>query len=266
MIALPGSFAQFGDMALLVGLSTARLAVAFLLLPMFTQETMPPLVRNSLFLGLAVITLTLQPNAGPVAMDATRWLTLFAKEAFIGIAIGIFASSLLWAIESAGQLIDAKAGTSLGALIDPMNGQQTSNSGLFLARLGTFVFMASGGFMFLVGVLLESYALWPVLAPMPELRPDAAGGFEQALGRMMLLMLLIAAPVLLVLYIIDAALGLVNRYAPAVNLLTIAPPLKSLIATVVLMILLGSFIDLLVTEFTQRTPTILTTLQKLLVR
>jgi type III secretion protein T len=266
MLAIPGSAVQFGDMALLLGISTVRLAVAFLLLPMFTQEAIPPLVRNSLFLGLAVITLTLQPSASPASLDAARWLMLFAKEAFIGIAIGIFASSLLWAIESAGQLIDAKAGTSLGALIDPMNGQQTSNSGLFLARLGTFVFMASGGFMFLVGVLLESYALWPVMTPMPELRPDAASGFEQALGRMMLLMLLIAAPVLLVLYIIDAALGLVNRYAPAVNLLTIAPPLKSLIATVVLMILLGSFIDLLVQEFTQRIPGILTTLQKLLVR
>ena len=180
--------------------------------------------------------------------------------------MGIFASSLLWAVESAGQIIDAKAGTSLGALVDPLNGQQTSNTGLFLARLGTFVFMASGGFMALVGVLLESYAVWPVAAAMPELRPEASAVFEAALGRMMLLMLLIAAPVLLVHYVIDAALGLVNRYAPAVNLLTISPPIKALVTTVLVMMLLGSIIDMLVQEFTQRVPGILKLLQTTLVR
>jgi type III secretion protein T len=253
-------------MALLLGLSTVRLAVAFLLLPMFTQEAMPPLVRNSLFIGIATITLALQPAASPMSMDAARWLVLFAKEAFIGIAIGIFASSLLWAVESAGQIIDAKAGTSLGGMVDPLNGQQTSNTGLFLARLGTFVFMASGGFMALVGVLLESYAVWPVAAAMPELRPEASATFEAALGRMMLLMLLIAAPVLLVHYVIDAALGLVNRYAPSVNLLTISPPVKALVTTVLVMMLLGSIIDMLVQEFTQRVPGILKILQSSLVR
>ena len=263
---MAGTLAQYGDMALLLVLATVRLSFAFLLLPMFTQEAMPPLVRNSLFIGIATITLALQPVASPTTMDAARWLILFAKEAFIGIAIGIFASSLLWAVESAGQIIDAKAGTSLGAMVDPLNGQQTSNTGLFLARLGTFVFMASGGFMALVGVLLESYAVWPVTAAMPELRPEASAAFEAALGRMMLLMLLIAAPVLLVHYVIDAALGLVNRYAPAINLLTISPPIKALVTTVLVMMLLGSIIDMLVQEFTQRIPGILRVLQTSLVR
>jgi type III secretion protein T len=96
-----------------------------------------------------------------------------------------------------------------------------------------------------------------VTSALPTLRPDAVSSFEGALGRIMLLMLMLAGPVLVVLYVIDAALGLVNRYAPSINLLTIAPPVKSLLALGVVMVLLGSIIDLMVVEFTQKLPAIL---------
>jgi len=251
------AFSRLSDLALLLGLSTVRLAVAFLLLPMFTQESLPALVRNSLFVGIGVITLAMQPTAVPPGLDVGSWVGLFAKEAFIGAVIGFFASSLLWAVESAGQLIDAKSGASLGAMVDPFSGNQSSNTGVLLARIGSWVFMASGGFMFLVGVLLESYVAWPVTSALPALRPEAVSSFEGALGRIMLLMLMLAGPVLVVLYVIDAALGLVNRYAPSINLLTIAPPVKSLLALGVVMVLLGSIIDLMVVEFTQKLPAIL---------
>jgi CO/xanthine dehydrogenase Mo-binding subunit len=91
---------------------------------------------------------------------------LEAKEAFVGLLIGLFASTVLWAVEAAGMLIDAKAGTQLAQLVDPINGQQTSQTGQFLARLATYVFMASGGFMFMVGALVESFAVWPVTASL----------------------------------------------------------------------------------------------------
>ena len=260
------AYTQLGDLALLLGLSTIRLSVAFLLLPMFTQESLPGVVRNSLFVGLAVMTLAVQPLAAPAQMDPGRWMVLFGKEAFIGLAIGIFASSLLWAVESAGMLIDGKAGTSMGQMVDPLSGNQTSNTGLFLARLGTYVFMASGGFMFLVGLLLESYAVWPVISTLPQLRPDASDSFESALARMMLLMLMLAAPVLVVLFVADLALGLINRYAPGLNLLTIAPALKSLLAVLLMMMMLGSMIDLLVNEFTVRNLGILRLIDSLFSR
>jgi type III secretion protein T len=246
------AFQSLTDVALLLGLSVTRLAVAFILLPMFTQESLPPLVRNSLFVALAVMTLAIQPQSGAPALDAVGWVVLFAKEAFIGLAIGLFASTVLWAVEAAGMLIDAKAGTQLAQIVDPINGQQTSQTGQFLARLAAYVFMASGGFMFMVGALLESFAVWPVTAPMPALRPGAFGVFESEFGRLMLLATMIAAPVVVILFVLEAALGLMNRYAPSLNLLAIALPLKALTAVVLVAVLLGTTVDLMVREFTTR--------------
>lgn len=237
------------SLALLLGLSLTRLAVAFLLLPMFTQEAMPALVRNSLFVSLAVTALAVQPPFTPVSIDAVTWVGLFLKEAFIGLVFGLLASSVLWAVEMAGLLIDTKAGTQMGQLIDPINGQATSATGLFFARLATFIFMASGGFMFMVGALMESYAVWPVQRGLQAPSAVTVTAFEAEFARMMLLATLIAAPIIVILFLLELALGLVNKYAPSLNLLASTPPLKALLATVLVAVLLGSSIDLLVREF-----------------
>ncbi|MFN7641966.1 MAG: type III secretion system export apparatus subunit SctT [Burkholderiales bacterium] len=244
------AFQSPADLALLLGLSVTRLAVAFLMLPMFTQESLPPVVRNSLFVALGVMTLTVQPQGVALAVDAVSWMALFAKEAFIGLAIGLFASTVLWAVEAAGMLIDAKAGTQLGQIIDPINGQQTSQTGQFLARLATYVFMASGGFMLLVGALVESFAVWPVTAQLPALRPGTLGVFEAEFGRLMLLATMIAAPVIVILFVLENALGVMNRYVPNLNLLALALPLKAMAAVLLVAVLMGTTVDLMVREFT----------------
>ena len=253
-------------LALQLGLALTRLAVAFLMLPMFTQEALPALVRNSLFVSLAMTAIAVQPQAAPLAVDAVTWFVLFAKEAFIGLVFGLFASTVLWAVEIAGTLIDTKAGTQFGQIVDPINGQSSSNTGLFLARMSTYVFMASGGFMFMVGALVESYSVWPVAGTLPAVRPDAVGTFEAEFARLMLLATLIAAPVIVILFVLEAALGLMNKYAPTLNLLSSTPSLKSLVATVLVALLMGSTVDLLVREFTTRHASLLGWVERLIGR
>ena len=51
------AFGNLGDMALLAALASTRFAVAFLLLPVLAQETVPATVRGALFLGFGVIML-----------------------------------------------------------------------------------------------------------------------------------------------------------------------------------------------------------------
>jgi type III secretion protein T len=240
------------DLALQVGLALTRLALAFLMLPMLTQEALPALVRNTLFVGLAISAVAALPPLAPVQADAMTWLGLFGKEALIGLAFGLFSSTMLWAVEMAGTLIDTKAGTQMAQIVDPVNGQASSNTGVFLARLSTYVFMASGGFMFMVGALLESYAVWPVGMPITAPRPEAVAGFESEFARLMLLTTMIAAPIIVILFIAEATLGLINKFAPSLNLLALAPPVKALLTTLMIAMLLGTVIDLLVHEFTTR--------------
>ena len=105
-------YGNLRDVALLLGLSATRVAVAFLLVPLFTNELVPQLVRNALFVAIALLSLMLQPAPAPLVLSTWQWLALFAKEAFIGGVIGFMVSGVMWAFEAAGALIDTKAGTS----------------------------------------------------------------------------------------------------------------------------------------------------------
>lgn len=222
---------DLGQALLLWGLCAARIATAFLLLPLFSQDVVPALVRNAIFMSLAGLAMALQ---GPALLQAqlpwgSAWglLLCLGREVFIGAALGFFWALLLWAFEAAGQIIDTKIGATTAQIVDPLGGHQTSLNGALLSRLAGWVFMSSGGFMLMVGSLLESYALLPLHGQNLNLWPGGARLFESGFGRLMALSLLIAAPALLLSWVMDMAMGLINRFAPQLNVASVASSLKS---------------------------------------
>jgi len=242
----------WADQLLLLGVSTARIAVAFLLLPVFSTDTIPAMVRNSILVSLGLVSLILQPAIDTSLIAPIQWVGIFAKEVFVGLVIGFFFGSVLWALEAAGQIIDTKVGATLAQIVDPLSGHQTSLNGALLGRLAGIVFIFSGGLSLLVQLVMESYALWPVASPMPRLDPRGLGLFEAEFGRLMLLATVFSAPVLTVLFLIDLALGLMNRFAQQLNVFTLSLSLKSYAATAVLLLLTGSFAEAVARDIRSR--------------
>lgn len=238
------------DAALLLGLSTMRVAVAFLLVPLFTQDLIPGLIRNALFLALAMLGLLVQ-EVRPLQLGGWQWAVLYGREALLGAALGFLYAGMMWSFEMAGQLIDTKVGSSQAQVMDPLSGHQTSLTGAFLARLASWVFMASGGFMLFAATLLDSFALWPLHGEW-QLLPTAGLAFEAEFGRMLRLALLVAAPSLLLLYLVDGVLGLINRYAQQLNVFSLSMSIKAVVGHLVLLLQLGSVVALLNEELLAR--------------
>jgi type III secretion protein T len=258
-------FGPLSDTALLLGLSTTRVAIAFLLVPLFSAELVPALVRNSIFLAIAVLSLALQPSAGPMTLGGWQWATMFAKEIFIGGSIGLMYAGVMWAFEAAGQMIDTKVGATQAQVTDPMSGQQTSLNGAFLGRLASWMFMAGGGFMMMIGTLMESFAHWPVRMPLAGLAADGARVFEGEFGRIMLLTLLVAAPSFVLLYLVEGVLGLVNRFAQQLNVFSLAMSLKAVAATWIIWIQLVTLTRLLEDDLLSRHEIVVRALRGLIV-
>jgi type III secretion protein T len=59
--------------------SLTRLATAFLVIPALAPETVPPLVRNSLFVSLGLVLLAVQPDTLAIRPDVVGWIALFAR-------------------------------------------------------------------------------------------------------------------------------------------------------------------------------------------
>lgn len=257
-------FSWLSSHALLVGLATTRIAVAFLLLPVFTSELIPPLIRNAIFVAFALISVMLQPTISVADFSTGDWIMLFAKEAFVGAAIGVFFGIMLWAFEAAGQVIDTQIGATMAQIIDPLSGHQTSLTGAFLSRLANFVFMAVGGLLILIGILMESYALWPIGQVLPDLAKLGVTLFEAEFSNFFQLMLLISAPMLVVLFIIDSVLGLVNRYAQELNVFFLSMSLKALAAVAMLLIMVPPLVQLIIDKVADHSALTLDSLRQLL--
>ncbi|MFS0710206.1 type III secretion system export apparatus subunit SctT [Brevundimonas phoenicis] len=249
------------DNAILVAVSTTRVATTFLLMPLLSPQTVPAMVRNSIFLVFGLAVLTMQPQMAQMTLPTVQWILLFGKEALVGVVIGFFFATMLWAFEAAGQIIDTKVGATMAQVVDPLSGHQTSLNGEFLGRLANFVFMFSGGLLLLVGTILDSFVIWPIGSLTPVLTMSSLSLFEGEFTRLMTLAVLFASPVLVVLFVTDGALGLVNRYAPQLNVFSLSLSIKAWLATLIILIMMTGLVQTLLNEIMGRHDTVLEVLK-----
>jgi len=240
--------ASLGDRVIVVALSTVRIAIAFLIMPLFARDSIPPLVRNAIFMSMAVVGVAVQPAGDVSAITSSAWANLVIKEAMIGLAIGLLFGLFLWAFESAGVIIDFQIGVSFALFFDPIIGNEATLFGTLFSRFANYLFLIAGGMMLMVGALIESFAVWPLLEPLDGLREASVRLFEAELSRFMSLTARIAGPIMLVLFLIDVGLGLINRYAPQFNVFFLSMSIKALSATLLVIILLPFLVDVLLGE------------------
>jgi type III secretion protein T len=237
-------FDDVGNNVLGVALTIPRITAAFLALPLLSSSSMPPLVRNSFFVSLAIVVFPIAAAASPYTnMGDGHWSAVILKEIFIGLAIGFAFGIVFWAIGAAGNLIDAKVGTTMASIVDPLAGHQTSLTGAFLTQFASWLFMASGAFMIFLDLLLTSYQVWPVSDFIPKLNPAGGTFFIGQFSSMMTIALLIAGPALVIMSLVDIGFGLINRYAQQLNVFQLSQPIKAWIATWIILLMLGVLVQ-----------------------
>jgi type III secretion protein T len=237
-------FDLLGNPLLALALTLPRIIGAFVMLPLMTQQTVPAMVRNSFMVSLAIIALPVALAGLPMEqLGAAQWPVTILKELFIGVALGFCFGIVFWAMSAVGGVIDTQVGMAMASVMDPVQGHQVTLHGEFLSQLATWLFMASGAFMVFLDLLMTSYALWPVSSFFPDLPAAGMALFVGQFGFMMTAVLVLAAPIMVILLVIDLSFGLVNRYAPQLNVFALTMPIKAWLATGLVLLLLGVFIE-----------------------
>jgi type III secretion protein T len=239
------NFDSVTNLMLALGLVLPRVIGAFMMLPLLTSENMPPLVRNSFMVSLGIIAIPVAVNGVPLhALGTLDWAPIILKELFIGISIGFCFGMVFWAISAAGNVIDTQVGMTLAQVFDPIQGHQASLHGSFLSQFAAWLFMASGAFLVFLDLLLSSYAMWPVTSYFPTLHAVGMELFVGQFSYLMTALLVLAAPAMVVLLLIDLTFGLVNRFAPQLNVFTITMPIKAWLATWIILLMLGVYVEI----------------------
>ncbi|MEW6706078.1 MAG: type III secretion system export apparatus subunit SctT [Pseudomonadota bacterium] len=224
-----------------VMLTLPRLLALFTVLPFFSGRVVNGLARGGLLLTLAIF---MSPVAGPMPdTSPALWLLLTAKEVLIGLLLGLGFGIFIWAIESVGDLIDFQTGSSNALFFDPAAGHEGGPTGTFLAWLVITLFVSAGGLLALLGVVVDSYRIWPVTSFMPDLGAVLQEFVVRQGDTLFQLIVKLASPVILVLLLAELGMGLVGRIAPQLNVFVFSQPLKSLLAHLMMLLFLFLLYD-----------------------
>jgi flagellar biosynthetic protein FliR len=197
--------------------------------PGFATNSVPPMVRVMLALGLSVALAPLVSGDGRalLALRPEAYLVLLITELALGAIMGFVLSCLLEAARLAGEIVDFQIGFQAGAMYDPVTAGSSSIVGRFWSLAALVFFFVVDGHHWLLSGLVRSYQLCPVGEIV--LKGQLAGVILNVLQAVFALAIQLAAPVVAALILADLTLGLVGRSMPQMNLMLVGMPAKILI-------------------------------------
>ena len=145
-------------------------------------------------------------------------------EASFGLLMGIGAQAVFQAIKAAGDTISKQMGMGLDAVTDPFTEEESSSLATFSDMIGTLIFFVIGGHLAMLDALHESFVQWPLGAFLsPEYMHRVT---LNAVSQSFVLMLGIAAPMLVLSFLVSLVLAVMARLVPEMNVLVIGFPVR----------------------------------------
>lgn len=209
-------------------LLAARVGGVVLVAPVYSARVVPARIRAALVI---LFTILLLPTT--VTAEGARFgLAALLEETLIGVLVGLGAAVFVGAAEAAGEWLAVQIGLSGATTLDPTSSISTPTLGQLLNLTVTVLLLTMGGHL----VMLEALSATTDIAPLGSGFAAARGlGMTLTAGATLFAMgMRLAAPVVAVVLIANAALGVLARTAPQVNLLLVAFPVQIGIGLLVL--------------------------------
>lgn len=236
---MPIVLGEWYNSLLIVMAAFPRMIAFFTAVPALGGQLIPALTRNALCLSLIVFLFPLLAATAPAEIKPTMVTLIMLKEAGIGFTLGFFAGLVFHLVIGAGNVIAANIGGAEAMTVGPTTGEEMTVMAAALFQTLVTVFFVNGGALILFGALFRTYEVWPVFSPLPlmtDKMPELIGrAFTGYFGAM----LLFAAPVLIAMFLVLLGMGLINRFAPRLNVFILSMPIKSAVALLVIVLSLG---------------------------
>ncbi|HEY0872512.1 MAG TPA: flagellar biosynthetic protein FliR [Vicinamibacterales bacterium] len=206
------------------GILLVRPGALMMVGPGLGGQQVPPQVRIALtvLLGLLLapsVTIPSGPSVGIVAV--------VIREVAIGLALGLAARAVIAGAELAGHICSQQIGFSYAATIDPEGGARNTALASLYGLLATFTWLMIGGHHLLIRALDASYTGLPIGGG--GIDASLVGSVRDVLAVVFVTGVRLAAPLVAVLMLVEVAVGLISRSAPALNFFVIGYPVRLIV-------------------------------------
>ena len=216
----------------------SRISAVLLVAPIFSSTIVTVRTRVSLAL---LLTFLIYPLYDWPIIDVTSGigLTLFLQQVLIGVTIGLIMQFAFAAITSAGAFIATSMGLSMAVVADPVNGHQSPVLAQFLLVIATLVFLSIGGHLIVIEMMLDSFRLIPINEFY--LNREMLWAILQWSSLIFSGAIMIALPAMITLLLINSAMGVISRAAPALNVFAVGFPMTLIFGLIMFYLLIPFF-------------------------
>jgi len=193
-----------------------RILGVFLAAPLLGNRSVPVMIKLGISIVLSLLILPFAKTESDLLVSSSLYLIqCIIVETSIGVMIGFAAAILFSAIQSAGEFIGLKIGYSIATVIDPSNSGSSGIIGSLFVLLGGLIFLYLNGHHIILKTLADSFLMIP-LGHGFDL--SAGMNFGNFVAKILILAIKIAAPVLIVLTLLNLSFGFLTKLSPQMNI------------------------------------------------
>ena len=203
---------------------------------------------TSIKIGLTVlIALALSTSvAVPPAGSDVSLVMVVTREVVSGLAIAMALHALIGAAELAGHLSGFQIGYSYAATVDPATGVRNTMLTSLYGLLALMAFFAINGHHEMLRALALSYAKLPIGGGHVD--TSIVTSVRQMFALLFTVGARLAAPMIVVLLIVELAVGLVSRSAPPLSFIVVGFPLRLIAGLLVLAAITATIPQVTITQ------------------
>lgn len=175
-----------------------------------------------------------------VAVDGLIIL-LAAKEAFIGVVLGLLTRFFFFALNMASELTSQALGLSSASIFNPLSGINSSLIEQFHTILAILIFFAIQGHHLLITALFQSFEL--ISISQTTVKFGGLGEFVVWCQTLFEIALRIAAPVVSSLFLVNLGMGILGRAVPQINVFVTSFQVTIMVGFLVLLISMPLYLN-----------------------
>lgn len=218
---------------LLFVLVLTRIGTLIMTAPLFGSRDVPIRVRAFLAIGFALIVTPVHfDHARDMPDDLVNLAVLVAREAVLGLALGLAVMILFTGLQLTGQIIGQMSGMALADAFDPTFDASIPIFTKLLDAVTLSVFIAIGGHRQVMAAMLDTFRWRP--PGVRDLPTNIVETFTEVTSESFVVGIRAGAPVMVALFLAVLLLGLISRTLPQLNVIAIGFSLNSMVMMVTL--------------------------------
>lgn len=199
---------------------------AFVIIAPFFGDTVIPKKIKGIFvfmLSMYISPLLSIPKELELHAYTSAVISALLQQILIGLIIGLICKGFFETLRMAGQNISNAIQLAFAQMIEPGSGSQSSVISNILDTIGKMYFLTSLGLLFLIGIFVNSFYDMPISADF--LSNKSYFDICCWIGKIFSIGMMLSIPSVGVALLVNAAMAIVTRSAPSINIFSVGFPL-----------------------------------------